>query len=150
MLLDWQSDGMVARLALVLYGVVLLALVLSRFRRCSALTRLIPAALVWHLVIFAFTSFWMLPYYGGGADCYWYHYDGLMVAQLIRSGNWGGIPWGLSTAAISIITGFLYAPFGGDVYGVLFFSAVLGLCAGLYLCRAFSLWTTPAQPGGTP
>ena len=147
MLLDWQSDCMVARLALVLYGVVLLALVLSRFRRRSALTTLIPGALVWHLVIFAFTSFWLLPYYAAEAapDCYGYHYDGLMVAQLIRSGNWGGISWGLSTAAIPIITGFLYAPFGGDVYGVLFFSAVLGLCGGLYLCRAFSLWTTPAQ-----
>lgn len=149
MLLDLQSDGMVACLALVLYGAVLLALVLPRFRRCGALTRLIPGALVWHLVIFAFTSFWMLPYYAaeGGADCYRYHYDGLMVAQLIRSDNWGGISWGLSSAAISIITGFLYAPFGGDVYGVLFFSAVLGLCGGLYLCRAFSLWVTPAQLG---
>jgi hypothetical protein len=144
MLLDLQSDGMVARLALVLYGLILLALVLPRFRRCGALTRLIPGALVWHLIVFAFTSFWMLPYYGS-ADCFWYHNDGLMVAQLIRWGNWGGISWGLGSAAIPIITGFLYAPFGGDVYGVLFFSAVLGLCAGLYLCRAFSLWATPAQ-----
>lgn len=145
MLLDWQSDGMVARLALVLYGVVLLALVLPRFRRSGALTTLLPGALVWHLVIFAFTGFWMLPYYAASSDCYWYHHDGMIVAQLIRSGNWGGIPWGLNTAAITIITGFLYAPFGGDVYGVLFFSAVLGLCGGLYLCRAFSLWATPAQ-----
>ena len=142
---NWQSDGMVARLALVMYGLVLLALVLPRFRRCGALTRLIPSALVWHLIIFAFTSFWMLPYYAAMADCYGYHYHGLMVAQLIRSTDWGGISWGLGSAAIPIITGFLYAPFGGDVYGVLFFSAVLGFCGGLYLCRAFSLWATPAQ-----
>lgn len=44
-----------------------------------------------------------------------------------------------------IITGFLYAPFGGNIYGMLIFSAVVGFCAGLYLCRAFSLWATPAQ-----
>jgi hypothetical protein len=145
--LNWQSDGMVACLALVLYGMVLLALVLSRSRHWGGLTTLIPGALVWHLVMFAFVSFWLLPHYAAEAapDCYGYHYDGLMVAQLIRSGNWGGISWGLSTAAIPIITGFLYAPFGGDVYGVLFFSAVLGLCGGLYLCRAFSLWAMPAQ-----
>ena len=147
MLLDWQSDGIVARLALVLYGMVLLVFVLSRLRRCGALTTLIPGALVWRFVIFAFTCLWLVPYYAAKAslDCYAYHYDGLRVAQLIRVGNWEGVSWGLSTAAIPIITGFLYAPFGGDVYGILFFSAVLSLCGGLYLCRAFSLWATPGQ-----
>jgi hypothetical protein len=144
--LDWQSDGIGACVALVLYGVVLLAFLLPRLR-CKPITRLLPAALLWHLVIWAFVAFWMLPYYAGatGADCYGYHHNGLIVARLIRTGDWGSIPWGLSTAAMPIITGFLYAPFGGDIYGVLFFSAVIGFWGGLYLCRAFSLWATPAQ-----
>jgi hypothetical protein len=145
--LDWQSDGILARVALVLYGVVLLALVLPRLRRCGALTRLLPAAMLWHLFIWAFIAFWMLPYYMAttGADCYGYHHEGIRIAGLIRAGDWGSISWGVNTAAMPIITGFLYTPFGGDIYGVLFFSSVLGFCAGLYLCLAFSLWATQAQ-----
>jgi hypothetical protein len=144
--LDWPSDGAGACAALVMYGLILLAVVLRSARR-GALAALIPGALAWHLVVWAFVSFWMLPYYTarGGADNYGYHLDGLMVAQLIRSGHWGGISRGLGTKAMPIFTGFLYAPFGGDIYGILFFSAVLGLCGGLYLCLAFSLWATPAQ-----
>jgi hypothetical protein len=146
-LLYWQSDGIIACVALVLYGVVLLAFVLRRFRRCGALTRLLPAALMWHLFVWAFIAFWMLPYYMAttGADCYGYHHEGIRIAGLIRAGDWGSISWGLGTAVMPILTGFLYAPFGGDIYGTLFFSAVLGLCGGLYFCLAFSLWATPAQ-----
>ena len=147
MLLDWQSDGMVARLALMLYGVVLVAAVLPGLRRCGALSRLVPAALVWHCVIWAFTAFWLLPYYAAatGADCHEYHRNAIMVAQLIRAGDWGSIPWHLGTDTMPFITGLLYVPFGGDIYGILFFSVALGFCASLYLCRAFSLWATPAQ-----
>jgi hypothetical protein len=144
---DWQSDGIIACLALVLYGVVLLALVLPRVRRCRALARLLPGALLWHLVIWVFIAFWMLPYYAAatGADNYGYHHNGIIVAQLIRGGDWGSISWQLGSDSVPIITGLLYAPFGADIYGVLLFSAVLGLCGGLYLCLAFSLWGTPAQ-----
>jgi hypothetical protein len=145
--LDWQSDGVIARLALVLYGVFLLALVLPGLRRCGALSRLVPAALLWHCVVWAFIAFWLLPYYAslGEADCYGYHHNGMIVAQSIRAGDWGNISWHLGADTMPIVTGLLYVPFGGDIYGMLFFSAVVGLCAGLYLCRAFSLWATPAQ-----
>jgi hypothetical protein len=145
--LDWQSDGLMARAALMLYGVVLLALILPRFRRCRPLARLLPAVLVWHFLIWAFIAFWMLPHYAvtTGADCYGYHHDAITIAGSIRAGDWGNIPWGLHTEAMPIVTAFLYVPFGGDIYGILFFSAVIGLWAGLYLCLAFSLWATPAQ-----
>src|SRR5580658_7556003 len=145
--LDWQSDGLIARLALVLYGLVLLAIVRESVRRNGAVARLLPAALLWHFVVGVFIAFWMLPFYAaqGAADNYGYHHHGIEVAKLIRAGNWGSIPWGLSTDSMPIITGLVYTPFGGDVYGMLFFSAALGLCAGVYLCRAFSLWSAPAQ-----
>ena len=107
MLLDWQSDGMVARLALVLYGVLLVAAVLPGLRRCGLLRRLVPAALLWHGMIWAFIAFWLLPYYATatGADCYGYHQTGMVVAQLIRIGDWGGISWHLGTDTMPIITG---------------------------------------------
>jgi hypothetical protein len=145
--LDWQSDGIIARLALMLYGVILVAIVVSSVLRSKALSRLLPAALLWHFVVWAFIAFWMLPYYAsqGYADNYGYHHDGIEVAKLIRSGDWAGISWGLGTDSMPIISGLLYAPFGADVYGMLFFSAALGLCAGIYFCRAFSLWATPGQ-----
>ncbi len=145
--LDWLSDGIVARLVLVLYGVFLVAAVLPGLRRCGPVYRLVPAALAWHCMIWAFIAFWLLPHYAAltGADCYGYHHTGLTVARLIRAGEWGNISWQLGKDAMPIITGLLYVPFGGDIYGMLFFSAALGLCAGLYFCRAFSLWATPAQ-----
>ena len=145
--LDWPSDGIVARFALVLYGVIFLLFVLSRVRLNRVLARLLPAALLWHLVVWAFTAFWMVPYYAAatGADCYGYHVNGTAIAGLIRSGDWGSIPWGWNTAAMEIVTGVLYAPLGGDIYGMLFFSAIVGLCGALYFCLAFSLWVKPAQ-----
>jgi|ERR1017187_1243575 hypothetical protein len=143
----WQSDGIVARVALVLCGVVFLVLVLRRFRRERVIARLLPAAVLWHFMVWALNAFWLFPYYVSvtGVDCYGYHHDGITIAKMIRSGDWASILWGWNTAAMPIITGFLYVPFGGDIYGVLFFSAVLGLCGGLYFCRAFGLWARPAQ-----
>jgi hypothetical protein len=46
---------------------------------------------------------------------------------------------------MQIITGLIYTPFGGEIYGMLFFSAVLGFCGCLYFCLAFSLWTNQTQ-----
>jgi hypothetical protein len=145
--LDWQSDGFIACFALVLYGLVLVAIVWEKVRRNRALARLLPVALLWHFVVWVFIAFLMLPQYASlqEADNYVYHHKGIEVASLIRAGNWGSISWNLGSDTMPIITGLVYTPFGGDVYGMLFFSAALGLCAGVYLCRAFSLWATPAQ-----
>jgi hypothetical protein len=83
----------------------------------------------------------MLPHYAAmnEADNYGYHHNGLIVAQFIRSGQWSQIRFDLGRNAIPVITGVLYAPCGGDIYGVMFFSAVLGFCACVFFCRAFIL-----------
>jgi hypothetical protein len=43
------------------------------------------------------------------------------------------------------MTAFLYLPAGGDVYGMQFFSAVLGLCGSFYFCLAFAERAGPVQ-----
>jgi hypothetical protein len=138
--IDWQSDGLPALLVLVLYGIVLLMMVLRLVHRNIAVGRLMLPAIAWHLAVMLFTLLWVIPHYAGetGADCYGYHYEGLRVAELLRAGQWSQIPWGFGTQAIEIFTGFLYLPAGGDIYGVEFFSAVLGLCACFFFCLAFS------------
>jgi len=145
--LDWYSDGFVAFFALVLYGVILLLLVLPRARKNPILNRLVRPAILWHFAVFLFTALYVLPHYAGatGADCYGYHMEGLRLAQVLRDGNWSEVPWGVSTAATNLITGILYLPFGGDVYGMMFFSSVLGLCGSFYFCLAFAEQSDPAQ-----
>jgi hypothetical protein len=83
----------------------------------------------------------MLPHYAAlnEADNYGYHHNGLVIAQLIRAGQWSQIRFDLGRNVIPLITGVLYAPFGGDIYGALFFSAVLGFCGCVFFCRAFVL-----------
>jgi len=90
-----------------------------------------------------FNAFWLLPFMETGPDALNYHNYGIEAAKMIRAGAWGSIDWGINTKAMPIIVGLLYAPFGANVYGMLFFSAVLGLGAGLYLCRAFKLLGFP-------
>jgi hypothetical protein len=143
--LDWYSDGLAALAGLVLLSLILLAITLNGVRTCAPITRLLPFALCWHFVAYLFNAFWLLPFYGDGSDALGYHNDGTDIARQIREGAWGTIVWGVGTKAMNIIAGVMYAPFGANVYGVLLFSAVLSLAGGLYLCRAFKLWASPAQ-----
>lgn len=145
--LDWQSDGFLAFLVLFLYGIVLLMTMLRLVRKNPVLRRLIVPAVCWHLAVMLFTAFWVLPHYAADskADTYGYHYEGLRLAGLMRGGDWSEIPWGVSTAATQILTAFLYLPAGGDVYGMQFFSAVLGLCGSFYFCLAFAERAAPVQ-----
>jgi hypothetical protein len=88
----------------------------------------------------------MIPYYAAtGIDCYIYNDRGIAIAPLIRAGNWANIPWGLGSDGMNLITGFVYAPWGADAYGMMFLSAIIGLCGSLYFCLAFSLWASPVQ-----
>jgi hypothetical protein len=145
-ILDWQSDGILARFMLMLSGLIVLLFVLPRVRQCRPLARLLPAALVWHFVAFLYTVFWMIPYYSTtGLDCSYYHEHGIAIAPLIRAGDWANIPWGLGSDGMNIIMGFVYTPWGADVYGMMFLSAIIGLCGSLYFCLAFSLWASPVQ-----
>lgn len=145
--LDWPSDGPGARIGLVFLGILVLLITIRRVRSNRTVARLMPAALGWHLVTWAFTAFWMLPYYAQetGADCYGYHTNGMLIADLVRAFDWRDIPWGLNTAATEILTGFIYAPMGADVYGMLFFSSCIGLCGCAHICLAFGNWATPAK-----
>lgn len=116
-------------------------------RKNSVLRRLIVPAVCWHLAVMLFTALWVLPHYAADsqADTYGYHYDGIRFAELMRAGEWSEIPWGVSTAATKILTAFLYLPAGGDVYGMQFFSGVLGLCGSFYFCLAFAERAGPVQ-----
>jgi len=116
----------------MLLSFMLLAVVVNGVRDCAPVAKLLPSVLTWHLVVFAFNAFWMIPFYGEGSDALVYHNLGTDVANTIRDGAWGNIEWGLNTTAIPIIVGFLYAPFGANVYGSLFFFGGAG-SRGLYL-----------------
>ncbi len=145
MLIDWYSDGWLARLGLIAVSIVLLTLLVRSARSCPPLIRLMRRGLFWHFIVFVGYVFWQIPYYGERSDVFIYHNSGIEIAQLIRAGQWGDLPWALGTKAVDIIIGLLYAPFGADIYGCAIFSAVLGFGSAVYLCRAFSLWATPEQ-----
>lgn len=147
MFLDWQSDGLVAMVGLIMYAFILVGFALWSIRKSRVLSRLMRGAMIWHLLTWAMIAFWILPHYAAleQADNFGYHIDGMTVANALRNGDWGSISWKLGTDVVPILTGMLYAPFGGDIYGMLFFSAAMGLCAGIFFCRAYELWASPAQ-----
>lgn len=146
-LLDWQSDGVLAMIALMLYSAILVAFVIRGAARIRPLGRLIPGAIAWHLVIFAFIAFWLLPHYAASsqADAIGYYADGIQNADFIRSGNWQEVSISFGTDVIPLLTGLLFVPAGANIYGILLFSASLGFCGSVYFCLAFSLWATPPQ-----
>jgi hypothetical protein len=146
-IVDWQSAGPLACMALIAYGIVFLALVLPRFRKRGPISKIIPAALAWHFIVWFIFAFYIMPHYAvtTGIDFHTYHNDAIGAADSIRAGEWGNLSWGLGTSFIPIITALFYLPFGGDVYGMLFLSAVLGFCGALFFCRAFGLWATKAE-----
>ena len=139
--LDWASDGVPAAIWLVICALAVSILSVHACRKHPVLWRLIPLAVVSRLAIFCFIAFWLMPFYAAQnkADNYGYHHDALKIARLIRAGDWGQIPWHPGAGAVAVITAILYAPFGGDIYGMLFFSAALGLSASLCFCRALAL-----------
>jgi len=144
-LVNWQSDGLGAVIGIVALSLLLLAASLWGARSCRPVAKILPLAIVWHFGIYLFTAFWLLPFYGEVADAFYYHNEGIQVASLIRHGMWSSIDWGASTKLMPILAGFLYAPFGADIYGGLFFSAVLGMAGGVYFCRAFSLFSSDVK-----
>jgi hypothetical protein len=143
--LDWYTDGWFAQVGQVVLGVLILVLVNNGARKCKPLRGLLSWAMLWHLVVFGYYIFWVVPYYGNVADARGYHEQGMEIAQLIRSGQWGSIQWGLSTVATNVLTGFIYSIFGVDAFGISFLSSTMGFAALVYFCRAFSLFTPSAQ-----
>lgn len=146
-LLDWQSDGVGAVFALVIYAVLLVALVARSTHTITSISRMLPAALLWHCGIFIFIAFWLLPHYAalGQADAIGYFADGMRTAENIRSGNWQEVSFSLGTDIIPLITALIFLPAGGNIYGIIFLSGALGLCGSLYFCQALALWASPEQ-----
>jgi hypothetical protein len=143
--LGWASDGIMAGIALAVYGLLLLLLVLARTaKRDPGVMRFVRLGLIWHLATYLFVVLWLMPYYAerDEVDAYIYHHDAIKYASMIRSGDWNSIPLGVGTEATSLATAILYAPLGGNVYGAVFFSAVLGFIAALFFCRALRPWCT--------
>ncbi len=137
--LDWQSDGVAARCALVIYGMAVFTACAAFGSRVHGIRRLLPAAFLWHLIVFLFLSLWFLPFYAArtGLDAYSYHHEGIRLANAIRAGHFEAVSLGLGTVAVPVITAIFYAPFGGDIYGMLFFCSALSLLSAIIIIKAF-------------
>jgi hypothetical protein len=140
--LDWASDGLPARCALALAAVVAVGLSYRSCRSVPLLRRLFVVACGWHLAVWAFYVFWVLPFYyeQNAADVYGYHHTAIGLASAVRDGQFDAIPWGLGTNAVIALTTLVYALTGGDIYGLALFSTVLGFSAALLFGKAFLSW----------
>ena len=138
--LNWQSDGAVACLALVVYAAIVFIFSVALGSKIQGLRRLLPSAILWHLVVFLFVSFWYFPFYEvqSGLDAKWYHYEAIRLADIIRTGHSEKISLQLGTAAVPVLTAILYTPFGGDIYGLLFFCSALSLLSAVIIIKAFA------------
>jgi hypothetical protein len=138
--LNWQSDGAVACLALVAYATVVFTATVALGSRVQGLRRLLPSAILWHLLVFLFVSFWYFPFYEvrSGLDAKWYHYEAIRLADIIRTGHFEKISFQLGTAAVPVLTAILYTPFGGDIYGLLLFCSALSLLSAVIIIKAFA------------
>lgn len=139
----WTSDGPQALAGLIVLGIVVQVTCLFLVRNTARLRRLVAASVLWHVIIYLFFSFWFMPFYRDGLDAYGYHHDAIYLAQFVRSASFGNIPFSLGTEAVSAVIAFIYAPFGGDVYGMLFFCTSIGLLSATVFCKAFA--GTPAS-----
>src|SRR5579863_336559 len=135
---EWQSDGVIACCALVVYGIGFYALATAVGSKVQGLRRFLPAAILWHVIVFLFISLWVMPFYAPASDAYLYHHEAIQVANAIRAGNFANISFDLGTAAVPTFIGIVYAPFGGDVYGMLFLCSSLSLLSAVFFIRAFA------------
>jgi len=138
--LNWQSDGAVACIALIVYATGVFTACVALGSKVQGLRRLLPSAVLWHLIVFLFLSLWVLPFYAAqtGLDAYGYHHEGIRLANAIRAGHFEEVSLGLGTAAVPVITAILYTPFGGDIYGMLFFCSALSLLSAVIIIKAFA------------
>lgn len=123
----------------MVYGVGFFAIAIALGLKVQGLRRFLPAAILWHIVVFLFISLWVMPFYAPqGSDAYWYHHEAIKVADLIRAGHFGKINLDIGTFAVPTIMAIFYAPFGGDVYGMLFLCSSLSLLSAVIFVRAFT------------
>ncbi len=138
--LNWQSDGAVACLALVVYAAVVFTASVALGSKVQGLRRLLPSAVLWHLMVLLFVSLWYFPFYSAmnGGDDRWYHYEAIRLADIIRTGHLEKISFQLGTASVPVVTAILYTPFGGDIYGMLLFCSALSLLSAVIIIKAFA------------
>ena len=87
--LNWQSDEAVACVALLLYATVVLTASVASGSNVQGLRRLLPTAVLWHLIVFVFLSLWVYPLYAvqNALDAYGYHHEAIRLAHAIRAGH---------------------------------------------------------------
>jgi hypothetical protein len=145
--LDWQSDGPVACLALVVYAAVVFTASVALGSKVQGLRRSMPSAVLWHLVVLLFVSLWYFPSYDAmlGGDARGYHDEAIRLAGIIRAGHPEKISLQLGTAAVPVVTAILYTPFGGDIYGMLLFCSALSLLSAVVVIKAFAKSCRPVS-----
>ncbi len=138
--LNWQSDGAVACIALVIYAAFVFAASVALGSKVPGIRRLLPSAILWHLIVFLFVSLWYFPFYDAmlGGDARGYHDEAILLAGIMRTGHLEKIGFQLGAAAVPVITGILYTPFGGDIYGMLLFCSALSLLSAVIIIKAFA------------
>lgn len=138
--LNWQSDGAVAYIALIVYATVVFSVSVALGSKVPGLRRLLPSAILWHLMVFLFVSFWLFPFYAAqtGVDAYVYHHEAIRLAGIIRTGHLEKISFQPGAPAVPVITAILYTPFGGDIYGMLLFCSALSLLSAVIIIKAFA------------
>src|SRR5260370_36169539 len=121
--LNWESDGAVACVALVVYATVVFTAAAALGSKVQGIRRLLPSVVLWHLIVFLLLSLWLYPFYAAqtGLDAYTYHHEAIGLASAIRAGHFEEVSLGLGTVAVPVITAIFYTPFGGDIYGMLLF-----------------------------
>jgi hypothetical protein len=140
------SGDILAGVALTGLGLGIGAPFLVGARRRSAILKRIFGQIVgWRILVYLFTVLWVLPYYmeKGAIDAVAYHGKGQEVAGLLLAGQWSQINWRVGTAAMDCLVGFVYVPFGANIYGMYFISALFGLGGLVLFIRAFSISQPP-------
>ncbi len=132
------SDGLVARLGLILLGSLLLIVTAALRPRAvlSAQNWIALAGVRLAASMLALSS--VLPHYleEGKADMVSYHQLGIAASENLRRLDFSGLTSPFGSDGMNLLTGMLYVPFGADVLGMFFFSAALGIGSVVFFVKA--------------
>ncbi|MGA2133255.1 MAG: hypothetical protein ABSH50_13255 [Bryobacteraceae bacterium] len=89
---------------------------------------------------------WVMPAYiaEGKADIAAFHQNGIAIADCLRNFDLSGMDTPFGSGGMFLLTGALYAPFGGDAMGMFLFSAAIGVSSVVFFMKAAALvWPAP-------
>jgi hypothetical protein len=131
-----------ATVAFLVIGSVFAFLLAPLFRRDAFLRKLVPAIILWRLIVFAFHVFWMLPYYASrdSSDAVAYHLQGSNLSESLADGLFASFRWVNGSSTIVFLTGLAYRMVGPSIYGMYWISAIAGVGASLFFFLAFREW----------